>query len=333
MRRKKPLTIRRLANYFSLLFAPFSALSGSASASYLDDNSKLESPPYGIHNSDSVSVSPKNYLSFSGWGSSSVERIGPQFSKMIKEFDRRANYYNGGKGGEHSTHTAGRLGSIPFLLTVSGGQIPPGGGVTVTGSNVNPSSSLRPFKGWLNGVYGTVSSTASVITFTRSSAGSVVPSAGAFQFIPEIGPQHRGDVVFLWMGKNDVNTYPAQAIISRTDTSFDWLSPFTERCLVIGHFHDSDWAPDSTQSQKIDAVNAAYKSRYSDLYIDVQAYLMSSQVWVDTGITPTTQDLTQQSLGQKPASLSVDKEHLNDAMYQAINEKLVQPLIRQLGWY
>jgi hypothetical protein len=274
-----------------------------------------------------------NPLSVSGWGSSSMERMASQFASMIAGFDPDASYYNGGKGGERSTHIAGRLGSIPFKLTVAGASIPASGGVTVTGSNVLPSTSMKPFAGWLNGVYGTVSSTSSVMTFTRAVAGAATPSVGEFPFIPEIGPQHRGDVVFLWMGKNDVDAYTAQEIIGRTDVSFDWLSPFIKRCLVLGHFHNSDWAPDSSQSQKMDAVNAAHKLRYGSLFVDVQAYLMSSQVWVDTGINPTSGDLAQQALGQKPDSLSVDADHLNDAAYLAINEHVLQPLIRQLGWY
>lgn len=274
-----------------------------------------------------------NPLSVSGWGSSSMERMASQFTSMMASLDPSASYYNGGKGGERSTHIAGRLGSIPFKLTVAGAAIPASGGVTVTGSNVLPSTSMKPFTGWLNGVYGTMSSTSSVMTFTRATSGAATPSVGEFPFIPEIGPQHRGDVVFLWMGKNDVDTYTSQEIIERTDVSFDWLSAFVKRCLVLGHFHNSDWAPDSSQSQKMDAVNGAHKSRYGALFVDVQTYLMSAQVWLDTGINPTSGDLAQQALGQKPASLSVDADHMNDAAYLAINENVLQPLIRQLGWY
>lgn len=274
-----------------------------------------------------------NPLSFSGWGSSSMERMGSQFSSMISDLEPQASYYNGGKGGEMSTHIAGRLGSIPFQLTVNGGEIPESGGVTVIGSNVLPSASLKPFTGWLNGVHGTVSSTGSVMTFTRTTSGGAVPSVGEFAFVPEIGPQHRGDVVFLWMSKNDVGIYTALEIIERTDASFDWLSPYIKRCLVLGHFHNSDWAPDGALAQKVDAINAAHRDRYGDLFVDVQAYLMSEQVWGDTGITPTPEDLAQQALGQKPASLSADTSHMNEAMYLALNEKILQPLIRQLGWY
>jgi hypothetical protein len=216
---------------------------------------------------------------------------------------------------------------------VTGGSIPASGGVTVTGSNVLPSSSLKPFTGWLNGVYGTVSSTSSVMTFTRSASGSAVPSAGEYPFAPEIGPQHRGDVMLLWMGKNDAAPYTAQDIVDRTNKSFDWLSPFIKRCLVLGHFHDSDWASTDARSVLIDAVNQAYKDRYGDLYIDVQGYITSPQVWIDTGITPTADDLAQQALGQKPASLSVDAGHLNDAAYLALNKNVIQPRFRQLGWY
>lgn len=274
-----------------------------------------------------------NPLTVSGWGSSSMERMASQFASMTADLAPMAVYYSGGKGGEQSTHIAARLGSIPMLATVADGSIPASGAVTVMVSNVKPSSSMKPFTGWLNGIYGTMSSTGSVITFTRSVAGIAVATTGEFPFIPEIGPQHRGGVTFLWMGKNDAPGYSAESIIARTDATFDWLSPSITRCLVLGHFHDSNTAPDSAEALILDAVNAAHKKRYGELFVDVQAYLMSPQVWIDTGITPTAGDLAQQALGQKPASLSADTGHLSAAMYAVLNTKVLQPLIRQLGWY
>ena len=274
-----------------------------------------------------------NPLSVSGWGSSSMERMASQFVAMTAALAPDASYYDGGKGGEQSTHIAARLGAIPLLVTVTGGVILGSGNTSVSASNANPSASLKPFTGWLNGVHGTMRATNSIFYFARTIDGDEIPTAGEFQFIPEIGPQHRGDVGYLWMGKNDAPGYSAESIIQRTDASFDWFSPFVKRCLVIGHFHDSTTEPTSLEAQILDSVNAAHKARYGDLFIDVQAYLMSDQVWIDTGINPTPADLEQQALGQKPTSLSVDNGHMSSAMYIALNENIIQPRIRQLGWY
>lgn len=274
-------------------------------------------------------------MSVSGWGSSSMERMASQFSAMVGALEPNATYYNGGKGGEQSTHIAARLGSIPMRVTVEGGVIPASGAVKVTASNARVSASLRAYTGRLNGVHGTLaySSGASAFTFTRTEGGTAVTAAGEFPFVPEIGPQHRGDVVFLWMGKNDVGVYTAEEVIERTDKSFAWLSAFRPRSLVMGHFPNSNWDPASTEFKRVLAINAAHKARYGDLYIDVQAFLQSSEVWALTGITPTAEDLQQQALGQKPTSLSVDDGHMNEAMYIALNEHVIQPRIRQLGWY
>jgi len=274
-----------------------------------------------------------NPLSVSGWGSSSMERMGAQFAAMVGALEPNATYYNGGKGGEQSTHIAARLGSIPLRVTVEGGAIPASGAVTVTASNARPSASLKAYTGWLNGVHGTMRATSSIFYFTRTEGGAAVTAAGEFEFKPEIGPQHRSDVVFLWMGKNDVGVYTAEEVIERTDKSFEWLSPFNPRCLVLGHFNNSNWDPASTDTKRVAAINAAHKARYGDLYIDVQAFLLSSEVWTLTGITPTAEDLQQQARGQKPNSLSVDDGHMNEAMYIALNEHVIQPRIRQLGWY
>ena len=135
------------------------------------------------------------------------------------------------------------------------------------------------------------------------------------------------------MGKNDVGVYTAEEVIERTDKSFEWLSAFMKHCLVIGHFNNSNWDPASTNAKRVAAINAAHKARYGDLYIDVQKLLVSSEVWTLTGITPTAKDLQQQALGQKPDSLSVDDGHMNEAMYIALNKYVIQPRIRQLGWY
>ncbi|HGY3554373.1 TPA: hypothetical protein ACNVV3_000349 [Pseudomonas putida] len=274
-----------------------------------------------------------NPLSVSGWGSSSMAGIANEMAAMTSELNAAASYYNGGKGGEQSTHIAARLGSVPMLLTVQGGSIPSTGAVTVTASNANPSASLKAYTGWLNGVHGTLASTSTVMFFTRTTDGAAVPSSGEFKFTPEIGPQHRNDVVLLWMGKNDPPQYGAQSIIARTDASFDWLAAFIVRCLVLGHFHDSNTLPDSAEALTLDAVNAAHRARYGDLFIDVEAYILSAQVWLHTGITPTAQDLEQQAMRQKPASLSADNGHLNAAAYKAIHENLIKPRILQLGWY
>jgi hypothetical protein len=52
--------------------------------------------------------------------------------------------------------------------------------------------------------------------------------------------------------------------------------------------------------------------------VDVAAYLKGTQVWVDAGVTPTAADLSAQTAGVLPPSLSSNPGHLNTAGYNAV---------------
>ncbi|HIF6303829.1 TPA: hypothetical protein ACX3LH_006257, partial [Klebsiella michiganensis] len=64
-----------------------------------------------------------------------------------------------------------------------------------------------------------------------------------------------------------------------------------------------------------------------------QDYICSSQIWTDTGITPTTDDLAMQTVGYKPTSLSADSAHLNTTAHKAVVEHVIKPKLISLGWY
>lgn len=269
------------------------------------------------------------------WGSSSAEMLAPYLSSALNGLGVDS-VYNGGDAGAQSFHVFAALGSLPARLTFPSDTIPASGAVTVTADAdfTVGVSNLKAFTGTIAGVAGTLSYTGGNLTFTRSSSGSTVPVAPGTPFIPTNGNARRADVTLLWAGKNDLSSgttlRPLAGIIERTDRAFDWLAPLYKRALVLGHFADSNW--NTTQVANLNAVNAAHVSRYGNAFVNVQAYLMSAQVWTDTGITPTSGDLAQQAAGQKPASLSSDTQHLNAAGLTAVAALIRQRLI-DLGWY
>ena len=269
----------------------------------------------------------------SGWGSSTMGSLSSLLSAIAGRLG--ASYYNGGVGSQMVRQIAARLGSVPALVTVTGGSIPASGAIGVTLSNVPYMSNLS-YEGTLGGVLGTISASGGAYTFTRSSAGDAVPIAADTPFLPTAGLQHRDSVAVLNMGKNDltpgVPVSSRDLVIKYTNDSFDWLAPLHARRLVMGHFVNRDEPPESGQRGHINAVNAAYAARYGDLYFDLQGYLMSAQVWADTGVTPTTADLDSQAIGNLPPSLAVDAAHTNGAANAAISRKIEQRLI-DLGWY
>lgn len=272
-----------------------------------------------------------NMKAITSWGSSSLEYIGALFAGMFTELAAGTTYHNGAQGGETSRHIAGRLGSIPLLITVPGGSIPASGAVDVTCLNAAVNVSLKPFTGWLNGVYGTLTCSTTTFSFARSVAGVVTAVSANTPFIPELGPLHRKDVALLWMGKNDMNSTDTVAeIAARTDTSFDYFRPATKRIMVFGHFANTDWR--GAIVEKCKAVSDLHAARYDINYFDTMAYLSSPEVWTETGINPTAADLVAQAEYRLPASLTNDYAHFNAALNRAFTAR-VKARLQTLGWY
>lgn len=263
------------------------------------------------------------------WGSSSMQGLAPHLLSTFKS----ATVHNEGKGGEWSQQIAARMGAIPALLTVLGGSIPASGSVLVTASNVPPLALMKDFAGTLNGVHGTLSSNGTTQTFTRTSPGSATEVPSGTPFISEVGNASRQHITMLWPGKNNLKTVGAvPLVIEQTEMMFAWLSPMLiKRCVVLTHFVDSDQSPGSTQHNQVAQVNADYLARYGSLCIDANAYILSPQVWADTGIMPTAADLQMQSNGVKATSLSSDNLHLNDTAEAAL-AGFVRQHLQNLQW-
>lgn len=271
------------------------------------------------------------------WGSSSAEGIAPYLTTALSDLDIPVTVFNGGDAGAQSFHVYAHLGSLPAKLTFPSNTIPASGSVTVTADAdfTLGVDNLKAYTGTIAGIAGTLAYSGGNLTFTRTTGGSIVAVPAGTPFIPTDGYVHRADVTLLWAGKNDLSSgigvRPLEGIIGRTDQAFDWLAPLYKRTLVLGHFADSN-ASSAMVNDRIAVVNAAHAARYGSAFVDVQAYLMSAQVWTDTGITPTSGDLAQQAAGQKPASLSADAAHLNAAGYTAV-AKLIKARLISLGWY
>lgn len=270
---------------------------------------------------------------WAGWGSSTIAQL-VELTDLANDFG--ASYYNGGHGEEASTHIAARMGSVPALITVPTGVIPGAAGVAieVSCSNVVGRANQRSNEGYLNGVRGTLKGVSFGFTFTRAESGEDVPTVGEFAFDAIAGADHRSDVTILNLGKNDpAYGLSAAGTISRIDASYSYLAPLAKRVIVIGQFANVGTVPGSDTYKALAAMNAHCKKRYGANFYDIGAYLTGTQVWVDTGINPTQEDLDQQALGNLPPSLSIDNlAHLNPAARAAVVEQLKAKVI-SLDWY
>ncbi|MEE1970180.1 hypothetical protein V1470_28635 [Klebsiella michiganensis] len=279
----------------------------------------------------------------SAWGSSSfvVAGASANFATLAQELGV-TDWNNQGQGGESSFQVAARWGAIPFTLVFPGNVIPASGTVAVTCTQL-PSNFcnnfLKTYSGVVGGVAGTLSWSSASLQFTRATDGAAVSLSGGADFIPTIPASYRDGVVLIWSYKNDMKYNAAtqteinmDVIFNNVVKSFAHASTLAKRVLVIGIFNDSSYTNELYKT-RLAEMNSRIKAHFGDLYCDTQDYICSSQIWTDTGITPTADDLAMQASGYKATSLSADSAHLNTTAHKAVVEHVIKPKLISLGWY
>lgn len=74
------------------------------------------------------------------------------------------------------------------------------------------------------------------------------------------------------------------------------------------------------------------------MVLDLYGYSIGSQVWTDYAAMfpsfpgPTSDDLAQQALGNKPPSLALDDAHFSADANKLITSKLIEPMLTTYGW-
>lgn len=279
----------------------------------------------------------------SAWGSSSfvVAGASANFSTMAQELGV-TDWNNQGQGGESSFQVAARWGAIPFTLVFPGNTIPASGTIAVTCTQLPGNfcnNFLKTYSGVVGGVSGTLSWSSASLQFTRTVDGSAVSLSGGADFIPTIPASYRDGVVLIWSYKNDMKYNAAtqteinmDVIFNNVVKSFAHASTLAKRVIVIGIFNDSSYTNEIYKT-RLAEMNGRMKAHFGDLYCDTQDYICSSQIWTDTGITPTADDLAMQAAGYKATSLSADSAHLNTTAHKAVVEHVIKPKLISLGWY
>lgn len=239
--------------------------------------------------------------------------------------------YNGGVYGQWSTHIAARQGGRPGLLTAAGNTVPASGSVAITASNMNIPGSFSA-AGTLVGISGTLGISGGAYQFTRSGSGSATAMPADTPFIPTLGALHKASGTLIWAGKNDITSgCDLNTIADAVTGMVAYLSPRT-RFLVLSHFADNYMVPGNSNRIRLDTENNRLANTYGSLYVDINGYLASSQLWVDTGITPTATDLTDQSNGVLPTSIRYNGGHMNSAGYTAVSKYVGDIMVAQ-GWF
>ena len=268
------------------------------------------------------------------WGSSTLDYADDILINSMSPFGVAVNRH--AKGGEWIEHSAARLGSDPALIKPV--TIPASGAATVEVENFPASMdfnyAMKTYDGTIAGVHGTLSATREQFTFTRTSAGEAVTLAESTPLIPSFGPSSRSHVTLLAAGKNNL-TQSATAqedVIAYTDRMVEYLTPERPHFLILGNHNNTGWSNESIVKQRIRAVNAYFAERYGPLFIDIEALCTSPEIWDRVGITPTSEDLQEQDLGNLPPSLARDTLHFNDEFNAVLVEEIITRM-QSLGWY
>lgn len=271
-------------------------------------------------------------------GSSTAEAIASYLTDSAAA--ARAEVIHFGKGGETDAQIMARMGVHPDSLTVPSGSIPSGvGNQTQVVSGLGIADSwMEWYIGFFEGtkVRGQLRFTGGQLVFHRLDSGPSTAIPAGTRFLSENGQTSRATLaLFLGGGKNSLNggSRDAQIVIQGWRDQHAWLAPQQKRFLRMGLFGDTGTPSNSVERAQINEVNAWAMSALGMTFIDVQAYLCGSKIWTDTGLSPTSTDLAEQSKGNIAPTLSDGSiYHMGPAAYQAVVDHLIVPRLRTLTW-
>ena len=181
-----------------------------------------------------------------------------------------------------------------------------------------------------NGIYGLLDKGA--FKAENLSSDLVLPSGLEISFESEFMHYSNG-VNILNVGKHNVvgSSASVSLIVNLTRDAVSFFDKESGgHTLVIGHLTNSDSI--QTTIQNIKDINASLKALYLNRYFDLWGYIFGEQVWMDTGLTKTSEDIAAISAETLPPSLTNDGIHLNSIANSAVTTKIVQ-FIQTLGWY
>ena len=274
------------------------------------------------------------------WGSSSMRLLGDTTAPAWAAEHGMA-LLKGGQGSERIAQTAARQGGDPARLTFPDGMVPASGSVPVTPAegqrlDVTPQY-MRAFTGYVTTtegerIAGTLSGTVDGLAWTRATAGAVAPVEDGVKMVPDLGEEWANSLQIIQAGKNDHAVPDLQTpgrLVGIRLAMTAHQPALTKRVLMVGDFVNSNSTTSAAAALR--AINAATKVAFGPVFVDVEEWLASEQVWDDCGVSPTTADRDAQARRVIPPSLSLDPGHLN-ATGNAGYIKLIDRHLTGLGW-
>lgn len=219
-------------------------------------------------------------------------------------------------GGQNGRQQAARFGARPAYCTVTGGEIPASGPVTVTALSppflTTPDNSAASTTGYLAGVYGTMLRSGGVTTFTRAADGDAVPVTSATsEFRAETrdtaGDLYRDRILVIEVGINNSQEEQLNGTVADEVASIIEHARPLVKGIVVSSILNSRAAPIGSDAYNaVAAANAQLKARWPNYYWDRRA-------WLVAGYDPSVpQDVIDFGNDVPPSSLMSDAIHPND---------------------
>ncbi|OUY07530.1 hypothetical protein CAP51_07210 [Acinetobacter populi] len=261
-------------------------------------------------------------------GSSTLENMIPALESTAKTYNY--NIHNYAKGGEQLYTMCLRIGAFP-------------GTVKFSNNNLSSSTknyfiadwpldySLKTFDAEVNNIKGQVGADKNGYYFQFNTPSSILVDTNINYPVHSSIPTTSNNAIFIVnLGKNnfyqsnpEINT--SEYIISESKKCINWISEnLTNKILVVGFFSTTQ-ANDSLIN-KVNTVNSSLSDTYKNAFYDIEKYIESDQVWSDTKIKPTNNDLSNQKNHILPSSLAKDALHVNETINIALSKKLLDSL-------
>lgn len=116
----------------------------------------------------------------------------------------------------------------------------------------------------------------------------------------------------LNIGKNNITmgNYTSDQIFNGITNMVNYLEiNGNYKYIICGYYIDRGMSLD--QKVKILEINKKLSDKYREKYLDIQDYLISTEIWEDINIRPTPNDILYQKKYELAPSLSRDPKHLS----------------------
>lgn len=275
-----------------------------------------------------------------GLGSSSVAYMETKLRSAIRAKGRE--YIGGGFAATHAQTLAMFCGFGTYFMNFAADTVLQNDvevGITWTnagdfGTNtLNPVGSLT--KWWVtldNGVRGQV--VFQTGKFTPKNLSEPLTVSGAIKVLPNLA-RYKRSISIIQTAKNNLQ-YGSASQTENAKNSYDEVVRQIElvqpdsRYIVLGH-HVNYGVTEAVKSGVLE-VNAYIENKYKNRYVDIQNWLMSSKLWTDLGITPTSADTEAQASGWIPPSVSSDGVHLDTFASDYYVDHFIVPKLVAMGY-